>query len=110
MRESFVRPILIRLGTGDWYNETVDGYRPWTNNAGTVSLSGYAIASVYDFVCTSTPATPGVMTHEWMHIVGALDLYGRNPNLTKSGVGGLGSYDIMSNARGPLRDGACWVG
>jgi M6 family metalloprotease-like protein len=92
--------------SGDWYNETVDGYRPWTNIAGTVSLSGYAIASVYDFVCTDTLATPGVMTHEWIHILGTPDLYGRNPNLTKSGVGGLGSYDIMSNARGPLRDGA----
>ena len=110
--------------SGDWYDETVDGYQPWTNSDNTISLSGYAIASVYDFICTDTPATPGVITHEWIHIFGTPDLYGMIVGASVSDafaidtgtskistvevdlkVRGLGSYDVMSNARGPLIDG-----
>jgi M6 family metalloprotease-like protein len=107
--------------SGDWYDEKVDDYQPWANHDSSVALSGYAIASVYDFICTVKPATPGVITHEWIHVFGAPDLYGSISTNTSAAedendsefgmmgeglkVRGLGSYDIMSNARGPLIDG-----
>ena len=110
--------------SGDWYDEIVDGYQPWTSIDNTVALSGYANASAYDFICTDKPATPGVITHEWVHIFGTPDLYGMIVNTNASSVimgdtdtrristvevdlkvRGLGSYDVMSNARGPLIDG-----
>ena len=110
--------------SGDWYDETVDGYQPWSNSDNTIALSGYAIASVYDYICTDKPATPGIMTHEWIHLFGTPDLYGMiaeaNSSIASADdretpkisdvkvdlkVRGLGSYDVMSNALGPLIDG-----
>jgi M6 family metalloprotease-like protein len=77
----------------------------WTSSSG-ISLSGYSIASAFDRVCpgTATWSTWGVPTHEWTHTLGTPDIY--DIATRSSGLlGGVGTYDIMSNPHGPGGDG-----
>jgi M6 family metalloprotease-like protein len=82
--------------------------------ASSIRLSGYAIASAWDGLCTNRPAKMGVMTHEWLHILGARDVYGdirgKGPQQSDGSgmtttVGGLASFDIMSSPLGPTNTG-----
>ena len=81
----------------------------WTSlnpkSASRVRLDGYAVASAFSGVCdTEQSAQIGVMTHEWLHTFGALDVYD-NYFSAKPGIyGGLGSFDIMANPFGPRGD------
>jgi M6 family metalloprotease-like protein len=62
-------------------------------------LAGYAISSVFDFVCTNDPAGIGVIAHEWMHVLRGLpDLY--DPSTGR--VGGVAAFDIMAAVKGPV--------
>jgi M6 family metalloprotease-like protein len=62
-------------------------------------LAGYAISSVFDFVCTDDPAGIGVIAHEWMHVLRGLpDLY--DPSTGR--VGGVAAFDIMAAVKGPV--------
>jgi hypothetical protein len=63
----------------------------------TLHLSGYAIASAYDDVCSTEPALMGVWAHEYFHLFTTPDLY--DPGKFN---GGLGYFDIMSNPEGAI--------
>lgn len=71
----------------------------WSGSS--VRLNGYAITSAFDWVCEHTPATLGIAVHEWMHILGAIDLYDGSTGK----LGGIGSFGIMASPRGIGRDG-----
>jgi M6 family metalloprotease-like protein len=77
----------------------------WTSSSG-VGLSGYSIASAFNRVCpgTATWSTWGVPAHEWTHTLGTPDLYDIATRSTGL-LGGLGTFDIMSNPHGPGGDG-----
>jgi M6 family metalloprotease-like protein len=83
-----------------------------TDDATSIRLSGYAMASAWDGLCTTRPAKMGVMTHEWLHILGARDVYGdvrgKEPQRSDGGkitLGGLASFDVMSRPLGPTNTG-----
>jgi M6 family metalloprotease-like protein len=83
-----------------------------TDDATSIRLSGYAMASAWDGLCTTRPAKMGVMTHEWLHILGARDVYGdvrgEEPQRRDGGkitLGGLASYDVLSRPLGPTNTG-----
>lgn len=67
-------------------------------------LFGYGIASALRNVCDSTPAEMDVITHEWLHTLGTIDLYDTG-SFVWTIPGGIGSFDIMANADGPRYDG-----
>lgn len=81
----------------------------WTSNNGLYNIGGYAIASAYDRVCpeTATWATYGVMTHEFIHTFNTPDLYdiALRSSGTTNFLGGIATYDLMSNPFGPSDDG-----
>jgi len=67
----------------------------WSDKWDNFKVSSYSIASALDGTCGSEPAKIGTITHEWIHTLGAPDLYDLNTL-----YGGLGAYDIMSDPRG----------
>ena len=67
-------------------------------------MFGYGIVSALRYVCDSTPARMDVITHEWLHTVGTVDLYDTSQFVWQI-PGGIGSFDIMANADGPRYDG-----
>lgn len=75
----------------------------WTSASFTTYLSGYAIAPAFDRMCPGRPASMGTMTHEWIHTFNTPDLYNLGPS--GGSLGGIGLYDIMSNAYGPIGNG-----
>jgi hypothetical protein len=81
----------------------------WTSQNGLYNIGGYAIASAFNRVCpdTATWATYGVMTHEFTHTFNTPDLYdiALRSSGTSNYLGGIASYDIMSNPFGPKMDG-----
>ena len=76
----------------------------WIGSNSNKRVFGYAIASALRYVCQDTPAEMEVITHEWLHTLGAIDLYDIG-ELVWQIPGGLGSFDIMANADGPRYDG-----
>ena len=77
----------------------------WESSVDTASftLSGYAITGALTRTCNTTMASMGIMAHELIHTMGPPDLY----DGAQLGAGGLGGFDLMSNAFGPTgRNGA----
>ena len=70
------------------------GEETWTSSDGSVSLSGYTVASALEGDAGTQPATMGLTVHEYMHTFGLPDLYDlKDP---KEGFG-IGMYDIMAS-------------
>jgi len=67
----------------------------WSDKWDNFKVSSYSLASALDGTCGSEPAKIGTITHEWIHTLGAPDVYDLNTM-----YGGLGAYDIMSDPRG----------
>lgn len=73
-------------------------------------VNGYAISSALGQPkCTNnaieeSPAQMGIMVHEYIHGFSVLDLYDADENDPAIAVGGIGSFDIMSNTYGWNRD------
>ena len=71
----------------------------WTNDI--VTLNGYAIAGAYDGVCDlSRWVQLAVPSHEFLHTFETVDLYDARNGF----LGGLGGWDLMANAYGPVGD------
>lgn len=74
----------------------------WTSADSTVTLNGYAVASVYNGNCDREPFTIGIVCHEYMHTMGLPDLYdGTDTEIAE----GVGLWDIMSDPYGPDKEG-----
>lgn len=74
----------------------------WVGDSG-IKLSGWAMASAFETVCSDQPATMGVMVHEWLHSLGAEDVYDTGVlNLESPQYGGIASFDIMANPFGSV--------
>ena len=88
------------------YSQGRSGSSLWNNAAYSTYLNGFAIASAYGSVCAddTTPATFGIMTHEWIHTFGTPDLYDVGARQSRK-LGGTGFFDSMSNPTGTNRDG-----
>lgn len=84
-----------RIRSQGWTYSSV--FNSWANPSKTIRLYGYAVASAFQSVCDlKSYASMGVMTHEWLHTLGALDLYDQ----TTGKIGGLGVFDIMASPHG----------
>jgi M6 family metalloprotease-like protein len=80
------------------YSQGHMGSSAWLSQNGLATLGGFAIASAWDRVCVDRPAGIGIMVHEWTHTFGAIDLY----DFDTGNLGGTASFDLMSNAFGPI--------
>ena len=87
-----------------WSHATSDLWRTdaWTSATTGIQLGSYAITSVFRGSCDANIVRIGILGHEFLHTLGLPDLYDANGpyNGNYQGVGGLGSYDIMSNPSG----------
>lgn len=69
-------------------------------------VNGHAIASALGepkcdgAAATAKSAAMGVITHEYLHGFGLLDMYDQDRDDARIKMGGTGRYDIMSNANG----------
>lgn len=79
------------IGEFEYPSPFITSYSTTAGVSATISLDAYAIGSAWDFVCTETPATMSVMTHEWVHMFDALDLY------ASGGSGPTGNDNASSN-------------
>lgn len=70
----------------------------WTSKDGSVSMSGYTVASAFDSDKDTTPAKIGLTVHEYMHTFDIIDLYDTTDPSLGAGIGG---FDIMSSPYGP---------
>jgi M6 family metalloprotease-like protein len=65
------------------------------------TVSNYAFAGALDPpFCAFKPANMGVLTHEYMHGFGLIDLYDQDADEETIYLGGVGRYDIMSSTWG----------
>jgi M6 family metalloprotease-like protein len=87
-----------------WSHATSSNWRedPWTSERTGIQLDGYAIVSVFRGYCDAKIVRLGILAHEFFHTLGLPDLYDADDRYNgNNGVGGLGSYDVMSNPAGP---------
>lgn len=82
----------------------------WRSTRYDVGLGGYTISSAYYGTCGMSVARIGVLAHELLHTFSLPFLYNLStPRMEGSGMGSVGSYDIMSNPYGPS-DNAMYPG
>lgn len=74
----------------------------WESADGSVSLNGFAVGSAYSGNCDDEAFEPGLLTHEYMHTMGLVDLYDGQDLLAAKGCG---AWDIMAHPYGPKNSG-----
>jgi M6 family metalloprotease-like protein len=58
-----------------WSHAYANSFNSWTSADGKYRVGGYVVASAFRDRCGSEPARIGIMTHEFMHTFGLVDLY-----------------------------------
>jgi M6 family metalloprotease-like protein len=78
----------------------------WKSSTHDVGLGGYLMTSAFRGTCGEGIARIGVIAHELLHSLGLPYLYDLDAPMSPNGdgVGGVGSYDIMSNPYGQKGD------
>lgn len=64
-------------------------------------ITNFFVSSAYSSgLCQTIPAFMGAYVHEFLHDFGLKDLYDQDLDEAKINLGGVGSYDVMSNYHG----------
>lgn len=73
----------------------------WLSADTAYSVSTYALIGAFNGgLCEGNPVEMGLISHEYMHGFGLIDLYDRDEAEERLPIGGTGRFSIMSNLYG----------